>query len=136
MTYDIVQVGPQTYQVYRLSRLSRAVELPARSTEQRRPANKKCESLGKATTVIRSRPATSCAGPATPSSGTLAAPRCRPLTNPPSHRLQRRRSYHYEYRHCQEPHGRDTGQPRGLPASRSAMTASGRNAPSENHDEV
>ncbi len=49
-TYDVVQVGPQTYQVS-------AVAAPARGgiagAQQRatEAANKKCESVGKATTV-------------------------------------------------------------------------------------
>jgi hypothetical protein len=36
-----------------------------------------------------------------------AAPRCRPLTSLPTHCLQLRKIHRYEYRHCQEPHGRD-----------------------------
>ena len=55
----------------------------------------------------RSRPARSCAGPAIPCFVTPAAPRCRPLTNPAPTDCSAGESRRYEYRHRQEPHGRD-----------------------------
>jgi len=50
MTYDVVQVGPQTYQVSAVAAPARGGIAGAqhRATEE---ANKKCQSLGKTTTV-------------------------------------------------------------------------------------